>query len=1430
MATIDGTPYDDVMTPTVGQYTQNGTVVSRLQNRTTILADLVHGLAGNDVIHGSGGADDIFGDDGDDTLFGGNGDDTLHGGLGNDEEHGGSRADQLLGDEGSDTLLGDNGDDTVVGDALSAITYGDEESILGEDDSIEGGAGGDSLVGDQGSATSFAYISGIVGGTDTIAGGSGDDIIAGDQGSAATSSYFVSYILGGSDTIVGESGDDSIAGDQWAAATYGAAGRILGGTDTIAGGSGDDSIAGNQIFAETFGVSADIGAFSSGFFFFGDIVEGGTGDDTIAGDEATAITHGGVPDPYFSGFSNIFGDNDTISGDSGDDSLAGDQLLAETFGRQSRIHGGNDTIAGGSGDDTIWGDQSSAITHDANSNIGPSDYSYGSYSYGDTIDGGAGDDDIAGDESFAATFGYGSDIFGDDDVITGSRGNDTIVGDQFTAITERDGADIIGGDDSITGGAGRDSLVGDGHYAAALNGDGRRGDVIGGGDTIEGGDDNDTLRGDWLSAYAVFGGNDLLSGGVGNDILDGQGGDDTLAGGTGNDNLDGGDGFDLAVFEGAAGVSVNLGTGQAAGEGKDTLAHIEAAQGGAGDDTLIGDGGANLLAGDGGDDRLIGAGGDDTLVDGAGNDLLDGGGGLDLAVFDVPDGIYVDLGLGLAAVEGDDTLIGIEGVQGGAGNDTLIGDGNANLLLGVGGDDSLVGGAGDDTLDGGAGTDVAAFAGKIADYEITNSAGIITVADLNPLVDGNDGTDTLTTVEQLRFADGGVIVSIDLATLDGNNGFTLIGINEGDQSGYSVSSAGDVNGDGFDDVIVGAFSAESAGGADSEGESYVVFGKASWVGAPSIDLATLDGTNGFRLAGIGEHDYSGKSVSSAGDVNGDGFADLIIGARYAERPGGTFFEGASYVVFGKASWTPAIDLASLDGTNGFTLVGINEDDRAGWSVSSAGDVNGDGLADVIVGAALAETSGGAEEEGETYVVFGKTSWAGTPSLDLATINGTNGFRLVGIDANDYGGYSVSSAGDVNGDGFDDVIVGAQQAESAGGADYEGESYVVFGKASWAGTQSLDLANLNGNNGFRLIGADERDFSARAVSSAGDVNGDGFADVIICAPGAESPGGDKGEGESYVVFGKASWAGTTSIDLATLDGTNGFTLTGNHQYSLTRSVSSAGDVNGDGFDDMIIGARYAGETYLVFGKADWTGTPTLDFATLDGTNGLRLIGVDANDFSGNSVSSAGDVNGDGFDDLIVGAFAAESAGGADSEGESYVVFGGNFTGGVVFAGTNGADNLIGTAAAEIFVGGQANDTLVGNGGADAFQGGEGDDTMAVTSLDFFLVDGGRGTDTLRLDGAGLALDLTTLADNHTRSIEQIDITGNGSNTLTVSVLDVLNLSDESNQLLVDGDAGDTVERGAGWTTGGTTAVDGQTYQVYAAGSASLLVDTDVVTTV
>jgi hypothetical protein len=940
------------------------------------------------------------------------------------------------------------------------------------------------------------------------------------------------------------------------------------------------------------------------------------------------------------------------------------------------------------------------------------------------------------------------------------------------------------------------------------------------------------------------GGNDILLGLAGDDLLAGWKGDDQLRGGLGNDAMIGGRGNDTYSVDSAGDQIFEL-----ANKGTDTVrttltSYILADNLenltfiGSGDFTGTGNSRGNVITGRTGNDALGGRDGDDRLNGGNGRDLLSGGEGNDI----------LDGGSGrdrLAGGKDDDILFGRDF------NDRLNGESGRDTLDGGTGQDTLIGGAGNDIIEGGSGNDTAIFSGLKDDYSIKIVDGKVEVVDQN-VADGDDGTDLLTGVELLQFKDGKLpppsgIDAIDLATLDGSNGFRLIGIDFSDNSGFSVSSAGDVNGDGFTDLIVGAPDAKSAGGVDFEGESYVVFGKASWAGTPSLDLATLDGTNGFSLIGIDEIDSSGKSVSSAGDVNGDGFADLIVGAPYAENAGGAYNEGESYVVFGKASWagTPSLDLATLDGTNGFRLIGIDFGDSSGRSVSSAGDVNGDGFDDLIVGAFTADRAGGTyTTEGESYVVFGKASWAGVPSLDIATLDGTNGFLLSGIDENDLSGRSASSAGDVNGDGFADLIVGADQAESAGGADREGESYVVFGKASW--TSSLDLTTLDGTNGFRLIGIDESDQRGGSVSSAGDVNGDGFADLIVGTFGAESDGGANYEGESYVVFGKASW--TSSLDLATLDGTNGFRLAGIDAYDFSgRSVSSAGDVNGDGFDDMIVGAFGAesdgggggqGESYVVYGKAIWAGTSSLDLATLDGTNGFRLNGVDVFDNSGFSVSSAGDVNGDGFADLIVGAPYATRAGGAGDEGESYVVFGGNFTGAVTHLGGTGDDTLTGTTAAETFVGGTGNDALIGSGGADAFQGGAGDDTMRVSTLDFLLADGGSGSDTLELDGSGLHLDLTALADNRTRSIERIDIGGTGNSTLTLSVRDVLNLSEESNELLVLGDAGDVVNRGAGWTTAttggtngnGTSTIDGETFQIFSAGQAALLVDTDMSVTV
>src|SRR4028119_1242759 len=534
-------------------------------------------------------------------------------------------------------------------------------------------------------------------------------------------------------------------------------------------------------------------------------------------------------------------------------------------------------------------------------------------------------------------------------------------------------------------------------------------------------------------------------------------------------------------------------------------------------------------------------------------------------------------------------------------------------------------------------------------------------------------------------SNSGFGASFNLSALNGSNGFAINGIADGASSGYSVSSAGDVNGDGLDDLIIGAYSADP-NGINRAGQSYVVFGSNSGFGA-GLNLSALNGSNGFAINGIAEDDNSGFSVSSAGDVNGDGFDDLIIGALFADGNGITE-AGQSYVVFGSNSgFGASFNLSALNGSNGFAINGIAEFDESGFSVSSAGDVNGDGIDDLIIGARSADPNG-ISEAGQSYVVFGSNSGFGA-SFNLSALNGSNGFAINGIAAFDFSGASVSSAGDVNGDGFDDLIIGARLADP-NGISFAGQSYVVFGSNSGFGA-SVNLSALNGSNGFAINGIAARDLSGFSVSSAGDVNGDGIDDLIIGAIWAD-PNGISDAGQSYVVFGSNSGF-AAGLNLSALNGSNGFAINGIAAFDQSGlSVSSAGDVNGDGFDDLIIGARLAdpngnidaGQSYVVFGSNSGFGAG-LNLSTLNGSNGFAINGIAANDWSGLSVSSAGDVNGDGFDDLIIGAFLADPNGNIDA-GQSYVVFGSNsgFGAGLDLSTLNGSNGFAinGIAAADL----------------------------------------------------------------------------------------------------------------------------------------------------
>ncbi len=662
---------------------------------------------------------------------------------------------------------------------------------------------------------------------------------------------------------------------------------------------------------------------------------------------------------------------------------------------------------------------------------------------------------------------------------------------------------------------------------------------------------------------------------------------------------------------------------------------------------------------------------------------------------------------------------------------------------------------------------------------------------------------------------------------NGSVGYVVYGEKADHYSGRSVSWAGDVNGDGYDDVIIAAPLAGENGRGRS-GTSYVLFGQADGVGA-SVDLSTLDGTNGFSINGVSAGDFSGGSVQSAGDVNGDGLADLIIGASAADPNG--LSSGASYVVFGRETggFSATLELSTLNGANGFAIHGTERSDLLGISVAAAGDINTDGYADLIVGSIGSDTQG--NNAGASYVVFGQ-SGGFSAHLQVSDLDGQNGFAIYGEDADDLAGRAVNGAGDMNGDGFADLVIGARRADRNG--VNSGTAYVVFGRADNFGP-SVQLSTLDGTNGFVINGANRGDNAGIAVNHAGDVNGDGYADLIIGAFSADPSGASSGA--SYVVYGQAGSFGPV-LDLVSLNGANGFAIYGMASGDGSGvSVGWAGDVNSDGYDDLIIGAhdadphqtRNAGQSYVLFGDGnDFSGL--LDNGVLwlssldswDGNVGFMVNGIDLDDGSGVSVSGAGDVNGDGFDDFVIGADWADPNG-LRSAGESYVLWGRDFTdqlndGDV---GDSGDNTLTGTALADRLIGGQGDDTLVGQGGADVLRGGEGDDVLTISDTNFQRLAGGRGVDTLRVSGSGLVLDLTDVADNKITGIEQIDLRGNGAHQLILNTFEVLNISNDSNTLIVWRDASDTVEIGLGWTQSSPQQIDGQIFDVFTQGAAVLM---------
>jgi hypothetical protein len=503
--------------------------------------------------------------------------------------------------------------------------------------------------------------------------------------------------------------------------------------------------------------------------------------------------------------------------------------------------------------------------------------------------------------------------------------------------------------------------------------------------------------------------------------------------------------------------------------------------------------------------------------------------------------------------------------------------------------------------------------------------------------------------------------NIDLATITSFQGFSISGANIGDGCGYSASNAGDVNGDNIDDIIIGA---PYATGGKDYGMSYVIFGTTN--GFSDIDLATLTSTQGFSIYHTSAV-YSGWSVSSAGDVNDDGYDDIIIGAPYANYNNG-YWAGQSYIIYGGVSFPSSINLASLTSTQGSSIIGVaGSDSVSGYSVSNAGDVNGDGYDDVIIGAPCNPKNNAGSCKGASYVIYGGSPLPAT--INLASL-GTQGFSIFGVSTYTYGGYtgfSVSGIGDINKDGYDDVIVMAPVANCSG-THCVGISYVIYGGSSIPST--ISLASLTIAQGFSIsgtlstsTGGNSYSYVGGSVRGAGDVNGDGYNDIIIGYPYIQTSSYSSqtgyitysNAGISYLIFGNATTF-LSNINLASSSQSGwvyiqSYGTNSNSGYS----VSGAGDINNDGYDDIIIGApgvsSYTGISYVIYGEVSFSNIE--DLLALTTSQGF-LVTDSAGSNNGFSVSGVGDINNDGYSDFITGTIYHDYA--YNSLGTSYVIYG------------------------------------------------------------------------------------------------------------------------------------------------------------------------------